>query len=75
MKTTIRTLGREATIERGVWRCDDADVLAILQRIERWPAWTVPDDDAALAKEVIDRLGGEVVAYDGPPPYDPEAVY
>ena len=66
MTVLVRLLAARvpATIDDGVWSCDDPDLKAILDLIEVLDAVTIsysPDADYAIAFLAVERLGGVIV--------------
>lgn len=78
MRTIIRVLGANLTLDGGEWAGADARVLGWAAQY----AETVylglgynPDPDLALARAVAEGFGGEVVYQSPPPDDDPDTVY
>jgi hypothetical protein len=76
----IRYRGVDVVLEGGDWSCPDADVLAYVKAIAGQhpspPGDWHPDPDGALARWVAEKIGGELVPEEAPPPESvPGRVY
>jgi len=67
-------------IDGGEWSGDDEVWVRIARAVGRWAGYPptmdyVPDSDARAATHVAQAIGGEVVHYEPPVPFDPDVVY
>lgn len=77
MSVTIRIAGIEATIQDGVWSCDDPPTLRVLQSnhdVGDGPEGSDPYPDLTAAKKAVQDLGGTVVRYDELPDGPPDLI-
>ena len=79
MRTVIRIAGTQLTVtfEKAAWSCDDPDLSQLIgvRLAGEQNSPSIPDWDYHQARLVCEFLGGEIVAYSGPPKSVPGRVY
>jgi hypothetical protein len=78
MKTTIQIDGVKASIEDGLWTCDDLETITFLEAeaADRPPMeGSDPDPDYTEATRMAALYGAAIIDYAGPPEIEEGAVY